>query len=332
MFKRLLPRLATAALALGALAVLPVTQAQAQSAWPAAKPITIIVPYSAGGSLDATTRLVAQRLAERLGQGVVVENVTGAGGGIGFQKALQAAPDGYTLLMAGDSPFVPGQESSPNPYKYDVLKELVPVALVNTAPMVLVAHPSVPAKNLDELIALARKQPGRLNYATSGIGTIPHLATEMLARQAQVHMVHIPYRGASQIANDVAGHQVDLAMMISASAAPHIQSKAVKALAVTGEGRLAILRDVPAVAESAGFKGFNVVSWAGLYAPAKTPPAIVQQLNRAVDEVLKTEAVRSKLADAGAVARGGPPSAFVSFIEKDRAQTLRVLKGISFKE
>lgn len=303
----------------------------AQTAWPAARSITIIVPYSAGGSLDTTTRLVAQRLSERLGQSVVVENVTGAGGAIGFQKALQAAPDGYTLLMAGDSPFVPGQETSATPYKYDVLKELVPVVLVNTAPMVLVAHPSVPANNLNELIALARKQPGRLNYATSGIGTIPHLATEMVKQQAQVHMVHIPYRGASQIANDVAGHQVDLAMLISASAAPHVQSKTLKALAVTGDARLAILRDVPTVAETPGFKGFNVVSWAGLYAPAKTPAPIVQQLNHAVDEVLKTEAVRSKLAESGVVVRGGPPSAFVSFIERDRAQTLRVLATTSFK-
>ncbi|MGH6627893.1 MAG: Bug family tripartite tricarboxylate transporter substrate binding protein [Burkholderiaceae bacterium] len=315
----------------GALAAVAVGPVQAQTPWTNARSITIIVPYSAGGSLDATTRLVAQRLAERLGQAVVVENVTGAGGAIGFQKALQATPDGYTLLMAGDSPFAPGQEASATPYKYDVLKDLVPVALVNTAPMVLVAHPSVPAQNLNELIALARRQPGRLNYATSGIGTIPHLATEMIKHQAQVHMVHIPYRGASQIANDVAGHQVDLAMLVSASAAPHIQSKTVKALAVTGDGRLAILRDVPAVAETPGFKGFNVVSWAGLYAPAKTPAAIVQQLNQAVDEVLKMEAVRGKLAESGVVARGGPPSAFVSFIEQDRAQTLRVLKSISLK-
>lgn len=315
--------------ALAAAAALPV---QAQTTWPSARNITIIVPFSAGGSLDATTRLVAQRLAERLGQGVVVENVTGAGGGIGFQKALQAAPDGYTFLMAGDSPLAPGQEASATPYKFDVLKDLVPVALVNTAPMVLVAHPSVSAQSLAELVAVARKQPGRLNYATSGIGTIPHLATEMIKRQAQVHMVHIPYRGASQIANDVAGHQVDLAMLVSASAVPHIQSKAVKALAVTGDARLAILRDVPTVAETPGFKGFNVVSWAGLYAPAKTPPAIVQQMNRAVDEVLKMEAVRGKLADSGVVARGGAPSAFVSFIEQDRAQTMRLLKVTSLKE
>jgi len=315
----------------GALAAAAMGPVQAQPAWPAARSITIIVPYSAGGSLDATTRLVAQRLAERLGQAVVVENVTGAGGAIGFQKALQAAPDGYTLLMAGDSPFTPGQENSATPYKYDVLKDLVPVVLVNTAPMVLVAHPSVPAQNLNELIALARRQPGRLNYATSGIGTIPHLATEMIKHQAQVHMVHIPYRGASQIANDVAGHQVDLAMLVSASAAPHIQSRTLKALAVTGDARLPILRDVPAVAETPGFKGFNVVSWAGLYAPAGTPAAVVQHLNQAVDEVLRMEAVRGKLAESGVIARGGPPSAFVSFIERDRAQTLRVLKVTSLK-
>ncbi|MCC6250410.1 MAG: tripartite tricarboxylate transporter substrate binding protein [Rubrivivax sp.] len=309
-----------------------VPPARAQGAWPKARSLTIVVPFSAGGSLDTTTRLVAQRLGERLGQVVVVENVTGAAGSIGFQKVMQAAPDGYTLLMAGDSPFVPGQETSATPYKFDVLKELVPVALVNTAPMVLVAHPSVGAKNLDELVDLARRQPGRLNYATSGIGTIPHLATEMIKRQAQVYMVHIPYRGAAQIANDVAGGQLELSMLISASALPHIQSRAVKPLAVTGERRLSILPQVPAVAESRGFKGFNVVSWAGLYAPAGTPAAIVQPLNQALDDVLKMDAVRGKLAETGVVTQGGPPSAFVSFIERDRAQMLRVLKVTSLKQ
>ncbi len=306
--------------------------AQAQPAWPTAKSITILVPFSAGGSLDTTTRLVAQRLSERLGQTVVVENATGAGGGIGFQRALQAVPDGYTFLMAGDSPLTPGQEKSASPYRFDVLNDLVPVVLVNTAPMVLVAHPSVPAQNLDELLALARRQPGRLSYATSGVGTIPHLATEMIKRQAKVHMVHIPYRGAAQIVNDVAGQQVDLAMLISASAAPQVQAKAIKALAVTGDVRLAIMPTVPTVAETPAFRGFNAVSWAGLYAPAKTPVAIVQQLNRAVDEVLKLDAVRNKLADTGVVVRGGPPAAFVSFITQDRARTVEMLKDTSLKE
>ncbi len=306
--------------------------AQAQPAWPQARNITILVPFSAGGSLDTTTRLVAQRLSARLGQTVVVENATGGGGTVGFQKAMQAAPDGYTLLMAGDSPFAPEQETSANPYRFNVLKDLVPVALVNTAPMVLVAHPALPAANLGELLALARKQPARLSYGTSGIGTIPHLATEMIKQRARVHIVHIPYRGAAQVANDVAGGQLELAMLISASAAPHIQSRAVKALAVTGDARLPMLPQVPSVAETPGLAGFNMVSWAGLYAPAGTPVAIVAQLNAAVNDVLKSEAVAGRLAESGIIVRGGPSAVFVAFIERDRAQFLPLLKTVSLRE
>ncbi|HSV79319.1 MAG TPA: tripartite tricarboxylate transporter substrate-binding protein [Ramlibacter sp.] len=305
--------------------------AGAQTDWPT-RPIKLIVPYSAGGSLDTTTRLVAQKLSERVGQQVVVENVTGAGGGIGFGKAIQAVPDGYTFLMAGDAPLNPNAPAGGPYYQHDVLKELQPVVLVNTAPMVLVARPSLAPNNLGELVALAKKQPGKLSYATSGVGTLPHLATEMIKQVAQIHMVHIPYRGGSQIANDVAGNQVDLAMLIAASAAPFVQSKAMKAIAVTGNRRLALLPDVPAAAETPAFKGFSVVSWAGLYAPAKTPAAAVSRLNREVDEILKTEAVRDAFAKQGALPGGGAPAAFVSFIQQDRAKIGKVLQGTSLRE
>lgn len=305
--------------------------AAAQPAWPT-RPVTLVVPYSAGGSLDATTRLVAQKLSERLNQQVLVENVTGAGGSLGFAKVMQAAPDGTTFLMAGDAPLNPNAPPGGPTYKVDVLKELQPVVLVNTAPMVLVAQPALPANSLAELIALAKKQPGKLSYATSGIGTLPHLATEMIKQVAQIHMVHIPYRGGSQIANDVAGNQVELAMLIAASAAPYVQGKTVKALAVTSDRRLALLPDVPAAAETPGFKGFNVVSWAGLYAPAKTPAAVVSRMNHEVDEVLKTAAVRETLAKAGALAGGGSPAAFASFIQQDRAKIAKVLQVTSLRE
>lgn len=303
----------------------------AQAAWPTARSISIIVPFGAGGSLDATTRLIGQRLAEKLGQSVVIDNATGAGGVVGIGKAIAAAADGYNLLMAGDSPFVSPVVAGQSPYRFDMLKDLVPVVLVNTAPMVLVAHPSVPANNLAELLAYAKKNPGRLNYASSGIGTIPHLAMEMVKTKAGVHMVHIPYRGGAQIADDVAGKQVDLAMMISASALPHVQSKVVKAIAVTGDARLASLPDVPTVAEASGFGGFNVVSWAGLYAPAKTPEAVVQRLAQEVSDVLKLEAVRGKLLEQAVVPRGGTPAVFAAFITQDRAQFTRVLQTVSLQ-
>ena len=315
----------------GGLCLLAASATPAQGEWPT-KPITLIVPYSAGGSLDATTRLVAQKLAERLNQQVLVENVTGAGGGLGFAKALQAPPDGSVFLVAGDAPLDPGAPKGGPYYKHDVLKDLQPVVLVNTAPMVLVSHPSLPVGNLGELVALARKQPGKLSYATSGVGTLPHLATEMLKQAAQIHMVHIPYRGGAQIANDVAGNQVELAMLIAASAAPFVQSKALKPIAVTGAQRLALLPDVPAAAETPAFKGFEVVSWAGVYAPAKTSPAVVAKLSREIDAVLKADDVRAKLAQTGALAGGGTPAAFVSFIQQDRARIAKVLQVISLRE
>ena len=327
-----LPRRRTLLSSLGALALAgPAFELAAQPAWPS-RPITLVVPYSAGGSLDATTRLLASKLAERIGQQVLVENVTGAGGALGFAKVMQAASDGSTFLMAGDAPLNPNAPAGGPVYKVDVLKELQPVVLVNTAPMVLVAQPALPASSLGELVALAKKQPGKLSYATSGIGTLPHLATEMLKQRAQIHMVHIPYRGGSQIANDVAGNQVELAMLIAASAAPYVQARTVKANAVTSEQRLALLPEVPAAAETPGFKGFDVVSWAGLYAPARVPAAIVNRLNHEVDEVLKTAAVREALAKAGAVAGGGTPAAFVSFIQQDRARIAKVLQRTSLRE
>ena len=301
--------------------------ASAQGAWPS-RAVTLVVPYAAGGSLDATTRLLAQHLAARFGQQVIVENVTGAGGSIGMAKVMQAAPDGHTFLVAGDAPLNSQLGPDGSYFKHDVLRELQPVALVNTAPMVLVAHPSIEANTLGELVALARRQPGRLSYATSGIGTLPHLATEMLEQAGKMHLVHIPYRGGAQIANDVAGKQVELAMLIAASAKPSLDSRALKAIAVTSAKRSALLPNVPAAAETRGFEGFDVSSWAGVYAPVRTPAAVVDGMNRAVDEVLKLDVVRERLTQAGAVPGGGAASAFASFISADRAKVNRVLKDV----
>ena len=305
--------------------------ATAQTAWPRSKPISIIVPFGAGGSLDGTTRVVAQQLATRLGQSVTVDNATGAGGTVGIGKGIAAAPDGYTFLMAGDAPLVPGGPGQSS-YRFDVLRELMPVSLVNTAPMVLVAHPSVPANNFDELVAHIRRNPGRLNYASSGVGTLPHLAMEMVKRKAGLHIVHIPYRGGAQIANDVAGKQVELAMLITASALPSLRSGAFKALAVTGSSRLAALPQVPAISESAVFKGYNVVSWAGLYAPANTPADIVRRMSQELGDVLKMDAVRGRLAEQSIFTQGSTPAGFVQFIEQDRAQVKEILQVLSLKE
>ena len=324
-FRRQLLSLAAAS---GAAGIWP---AAAQTAWPRAKSISIIVPFGAGGSLDGTTRLVAQALASRLGQSVTVENATGAGGTVGIQKAIAAAPDGYSFLMAGDAPLVPGGPGQSS-YRFDMLRDMIPVSLVNTAPMVLVAHPSVPANNFDELVQYVRRNPGKLNYASSGVGTLPHLAMEMVKRKAGLHIVHIPYRGGAQIANDVAGNQVELAMLITASAIPFLKSGAIKALAVTGANRIAALPQVPSIGEIAAMRGYNVVSWAGLYAPANTPTDVIQRVSQELVELLKTEAVRGRLAEQSIFAQGSTPAGFAQFITQDRAQVQQILQTLSLKE
>ena len=274
---------------------------------------------------------MAQALASRLGQSVTVENATGAGGTVGIQKAIAAAPDGYSFLMAGDAPLVPGGPGQSS-YRFDMLRDMIPVSLVNTAPMVLVAHPSLPANNFAELVPYVRRSPGKLNYASSGVGTLPHLAMEMVKRKAGLHIVHIPYRGGAQIANDVAGNQVELAMLITASAIPFLKSGAIKALAVTGANRIAALPQVPAIGEVAAMRGFNVVSWAGLYAPANTPTDVVQRVSQELAELLKTEAVRGRLAEQSIFAQGSTPAGFAQFITQDRAQVQQILQTLSLKE
>ena len=313
-------------------AVSAASSAHAQPAWPAAKPITIIVPFTAGGSVDATARLIGQKLAERLKQSVVIENLTGAGGVIGVAKAVQAAPDGYTLVLGADSPIAIAKLVTPGAVKYDVQKDLAPIGLVTTAPMVIVARPGLQANTLAEVLELARAQPGKLSYGTSGIGTVLQLAMETLKERAKVDIVHVPYRGGAQIVSDVIGNQLDLAVLVSISAVPHIAAKRVKAIAVTSEKRVASLADVPAIAETPAFKGFDVVAWTGLFAPARTPPAIVERLSRELDAVLHTEEMKEKLAEQGAVPGSGSASAFAGFIEREQERYARVVKAANIHD
>jgi tripartite-type tricarboxylate transporter receptor subunit TctC len=306
--------------------------AHAQTAWPAAKPITLIVPFSAGGSVDATARLIGQKLGERLKQSVVVENLTGAGGVIGVAKAVQATADGYTLVLGADSPIAIARLVTPASVKYDALKDLAPIGLVTTAPMVIVARPGLQANNLAEVLDLARAQPGKLSYGTSGIGTVLQLAMETLKERAKVDIVHVPYRGGAQIVSDVIGNQLDLAVLVSISAVPHIVGKRVKAIAVTSDKRVASLPEVPTVAETAGFKGFDVVAWTGLFAPSRTPPAIVERLNRELDAVLRSDDVRDKLAEQGAVPGSGSATAFATFVEHEQERYARIVKAANIHD
>jgi len=328
MFKRI----ASTFSALAALSLAVSAPAQAQPAWPAAKPITIIVPFSAGGSVDVTARLVAQKLSERLKQSVVIDNVAGAGGTIGVTKAVNAAPDGYTLVMGADSPIAIARLVNPAAVRYDALKDLAPVGLVNTAPMVLVARPGLPANTLAEVLKLAKEQPGKLSYATSGIGTVLQLAMELIKDNAKVFITHVPYRGGAQIATDVVGNQVDLAVLVSVTATPQIQAKKMKGIAVTHDKRLPTLPDVPAVAETPGFKGFDMVAWTGLFAPAHTPPAVVERLNRELGEVLRSDEVRAKMQEQGAIGGSGSAAEFARFVQHQQELYARIVKSANIRE
>ena len=306
--------------------------AQAQGDWPAAKPITLIVPFSAGGSVDVTARLIGQKLAERLKQSVVIENVSGAGGTIGIEKAVRAAPDGYTLVLGADSPVAIAKLVTPATVRYDGIKDLAPVGLVTTAPMVIVARPGLAVNNLADVIRLAKEQPGKLSYATSGVGTVLQLTMELVKDKSKTFMVHVPYRGGGQIVTDVIGNQVDLAMLISVSAAPHINAGKLKGIAVTGERRMASLPSVATVGETAGFKGFDMVAWTGMFAPAQTPPAIVDKLNRELMEVLRMDEIRTKLADGGATAGTGSVAEFARFVQNEHSRYAAIVKTANIKE
>jgi tripartite-type tricarboxylate transporter receptor subunit TctC len=331
MFQRI-SRRATFRFAATLLACCACLSAQAQSAWPTAKPITLIVPFSAGGNVDVTARLVGQKLAERLKQSVIIENVVGAGGTIGVEKAVKAAPDGYTLVLGADSPVAIAKLVNPAAVRYDGLKDLAPVGLVTTAPMVIVARPGLAANNLADVIRLAKEKPGQLSYATSGVGTVLHLAMELLKEQSKTYMVHVPYRGGAQIVTDVIGNQVDLAMVVSVTATPHIQGKKLKGIAVTEARRLPSLPDLPAVAETTGFKGFDMVSWTGLFAPAQTPPAVVERLNRELMEVLRSDEVRNKLAEGGATAGSGSALDFSRFVQIEQARYAAIVKAANIRD
>ena len=306
--------------------------AYAQAAWPTAKTITLVVPFSAGGSVDFTARLLAQKLSERLQQNVIVDNAVGAGGVIGMDKVVRAAPDGYTFVMGADSPAAIAKLVNPGAVRYDTLKDLAPVALTTTAPMVIVARPGLPVSNLADVIRLAREKPGQLSYATSGVGTVLHLAMERIKEQSKTSMVHVPYRGGSQVVADVVGDRVDLAVLISVTAAPQILSKALKGIAITDDQRAPSLPDLPTVAETDGFKGFDMLAWTGLFAPAKTPAAIILQMNSAVNDVLAMQDVQSKLADGGATPGKGTVADFTRFVRTESERYAAIVKAANIQQ
>jgi tripartite-type tricarboxylate transporter receptor subunit TctC len=321
MFKKLLPLIS----------LLPAL-ACAQPAWPTAKPITLIVPYTAGGSVDFNARLVAQKLSERLKQSVVIDNVGGAGGAVGIAKAAAAAPDGYTIVAGTDSAVAIAKLINPAAYRFDPLQALVPVGMLNTAPMVLVTGPRLPVNTYAEFVARAKEKPGHLTYATSGIGTVLQLAMELLKEHSGIFVTHVPYRGGAQISSDVIGGQVDTAILVSTSAVPQILAGRMRALGVTGPARLEQLPNVPAFAELPGLKGFSIVTWTGIFAPAGTSPAIVKRLNEELNAALKDADVAARLREQGAVPGSGSADDLGRFVQAEHDRYAQIVKRANIKE
>ncbi|WP_232532970.1 MULTISPECIES: tripartite tricarboxylate transporter substrate binding protein [Ramlibacter] len=282
-----------------------------QAGWPA-RPIRIVVPVAAGGGTDFTARVLADKLAAALGQPVVVENRPGASGNLGLQHVAAAPADGYTLVMP-----ITSFPINPSLYKlpFDTVKDFAPVVLGGTLPLVLVVHPGVPAKSVQDLIALGlAKTP--LSYANSGNGTTAHLAGELFNRMAGIQMTGVSYKGGGPAVNDLLGGHVQVYFSTIPSVSQHIESGKLRALGVTGSTRNPDLPGVPTVAE-AGLPGFEVTAWFGLFAPARTPRAVIDRLNAELVKILAMPDVRQKLAVHGVQPGGGTPDALRDFLASD---------------
>lgn len=303
----------TLLIALASLAV--VAQADAQ-AWPN-RPITVIVPFAAGGNVDAVARLIAPELARRVGQSVVVENAAGAGGVIGTQRAIRAEPDGHTLLLSVESSIVLAKLVAPATVPYDALDELTPLTLIGTQPLVLVGRPDLPATSLDELLRLAKAEPGRFSYGTSGVGTSLHLAGELINQKAGVGMVHVPYRAGAQIPVDLMGGNLDLAVLSITSVAPLVTAGKLRAFGVTERRRSPLLPEVAPLAEHPALHEVEVTVWQGLFAPTGTDPSITTRLQAAMGAVIEAPGIRQRLGDLGIRPAGSGGADFAAFLRAE---------------
>jgi tripartite-type tricarboxylate transporter receptor subunit TctC len=293
------------------------------------KPIHLIVPFAAGGGNDNVARLVGKRLADSLGQPVVIDNRPGAGGVVGAELAAKAAPDGYTLFLGG----VGSHAINPNLHDklpYDPIRDFAPVELLAQAPLILVVHPSVPARNIAEFVAYARANPGRLNYASNGNGSSSQLAAVMFDSMAGVDMVHVPYKGLSPALADLLSGQVQLMFSSVVAILPHIRAGRLRGLAVTGARRLPSMPELPTIAES-GFPGYEASSWYGILAPAGTPREIVAKLNAELSKALEQPEVRSSLLAEGAEPAGGSPERFAAHIRSEKERLGKIIRDAKIR-
>jgi tripartite-type tricarboxylate transporter receptor subunit TctC len=315
-----------AALAACATLAAPAVQAQAYPS----KPVKIIVPYAPGGPNDIMARLLAEKLTQMNGVTFLVDNRPGGGSNIGAEAVAKAPPDGYTLLIAATSHAINMTLFPKEQLKYDLLKDLRPVSLLMTGPLVLVTAPSFPANNLKEFVAAAKAKPGQFSYGSSGIGASTHLGSEMFNKAAGISTIHVPYKGSGPALTDVMGGQTTYMVDTMLSAMPFVTSGKLKALAVTGKSRSPVLPNVPTVAEQ-GFPGFEAVAWIGLLAPAATPPEVVAKLNADVKKVLALPDVKGRLYAQGFSAEWREPAAFGAYLKNEVQKWGAIVKAANVK-
>lgn len=290
--------------------------------------ITLIVPYAAGGGTDNVARAMAKGMSESLKQAVVVDNRGGGGGAIGSKLAAKSDPDGYTLLFVSSS-FVTHAATEAKP-SYDVMKDYAPVAMIGRAPLILVAHKSVAAKTVPQLIEAAKKRPEGLNFASSGPGTVLHLAGELFKLRTGANMTHVAYKGSGPATADLLAGRTQIFFTTVPAMAQHVKTGAVDLLAVTGERRSHLFPEVPTVAES-GVPNYNITTWWGVLAPAKTPLPIIERLNKVVNELAATEAMRARLIGEGATPHSGTPAQFGTLLGTELALWQEVAKASNLK-
>jgi tripartite-type tricarboxylate transporter receptor subunit TctC len=304
-----------------------VSTASAQTTYPN-RVVRMVVPSSPGGGADIVARIVAPKLAERLGQQVIVENRAGAGTMIGGEVVARSPPDGYTLLMA-----ISTLATNPAIYRkvpYNALTDFAPVTLALSAPNILVVHPSLPVKNVKELVWFSQARPGELNFGSAGTGTNPHLSMELLLNLTGMKMVHIPYKGSAPAMIDLVGGQVAVMTATMLTGIPHVRSGRLRALGVTSAQRTAVAPDVPTITES-GVAGYEAVQWYGVLAPAQTPKEIVTRLHRDLAAILHTAEIRDRFAADGGDPGGNTPEEFARYIRAETEKWAKVVKAAGIK-
>ena len=319
--RRQILRLAAAGIALPAIPRIAKAQAYPSH------PVRIVVPVPAGGSLDILARLIGQWLSDHMGQPFIVENRPGAGTNIGIEAVVRSPADGYTLLLIPSSVSVNATLNQKLPFKF--VRDIVPVAMISELPLVMEVNPSVPAKTVSEFIAHCKANPGKVGFASSGIGTPQHITAELLRLTTGVEMLHVPYRGGAPALTDLLGGQVQMMFSPLPESIATIKAGKLRALAVTTASRVEALPDVPTVAES--IPGFESVTWQGIGAPANTPPEIIAQLNKEINAALADPKIKARLADLGSAPMPMSPGQFKSFIDAEIEKWAKVIRDANIK-